>query len=148
MILHLIGSFMAVITLSIIFCVPKKYLTCSSLVGALGWVLYLKLMHTGFNEMIAMFTAAFLVSLLSQIFARIFKAPVTIFLVPGILPLVPGVGMYRIVYYLLLEDSAMSGYYFLYTLQMASMIAVAIFVTDTLFQIIRRFGEIHGRPAD
>ncbi|WP_147348012.1 threonine/serine exporter family protein [Clostridium sp. AM58-1XD] len=37
MILHLVGSFMAVITLSIIFCVPKKYLTCSSLVGALGW---------------------------------------------------------------------------------------------------------------
>ncbi len=98
--------------------------------------------------MFAMFTAAFLVSLLSQIFARIFKAPVTIFLVPGILPLVPGVGMYRIVYYLLLEDSSMSGYYFLYTLQMASMIAVAIFVTDTIFQIIRRVGEMNGSERD
>lgn len=85
-----------------------------------------------------MFTAALLVAIVSHLFARIFKAPVTVFLVPGILPLVPGVGMYRIIYYILQENSTMAGYYFLYTLQMAGMIAIAIFVTDTFFKILRK----------
>ena len=136
MVLHFIGAFIAVITLSIIFCVPRKFLACSSITGALGWVLYLGLMNLGVQEMIAMFSAAFAVSVISQIFARFFKAPVIIFLVPGVLPLVPGVGVYRVVYYLLLENSSMSGYYFLYTLQMAGMIAIAIFLTDTLFRVL------------
>ena len=72
----------------------------------------------------------------SSLASIVFKAPVIIFLVPGVLPLVPGVGVYRVVYYLLLENSSMSGYYFLYTLQMAGMIAIAIFLTDTLFRVL------------
>ena len=62
------------------------------------------------------------------------KAPVTLYLVTGILPLVPGVGMYRTVYYLLQSDHALTGYYLSYTLQIAGMIALAIFVVDSCFK--------------
>lgn len=40
-------------------------------------------------------------ALLSQVFARVLKAPVTIFLVAGILPTVPGASIYRSVYFLI-----------------------------------------------
>ena len=132
---HALGSFVAVLTLSLIFCVPKHFLIYSGIVGSIGWTIYIGLMETGLNEMLNMFTAALLVAVISHLFARIFKAPVTIFLIPGILPLVPGVGMYRIIYYILQENSTMAGYYFLYTLLMAGMIAIAIFITVTFFKI-------------
>ena len=90
------------------------------------------------NPMLAAFFAAFLVAVLSQLFARLFKAPVTVFLVSGILPLVPGVGMYRMVYYLLKGEQSLSSYYFSYTLQIAGMIALAIFVVDSFFKILYR----------
>lgn len=140
LLIHALGSFVAVVTLSLIFYVPKRFLIYSGIVGSIGWTVYIGLMETGLNEMLDMFTAALLVAVVSHLFARGKKAPVTVFLIPGILPLVPGVGMYRIVYYILQENSAVAGYYFLYTLQMAGMIAIAIFITDTFFKIL---GKAH-----
>ena len=122
-------------TLSLIFCVPRRFLIWAGLTGAAGWCVYQGLLQIHTGEMPSMFLAALLVAVVSHLFARRFKAPVSIFLVPGVLPLVPGVGMYRIVYYILQEESATASYYFLYTLQMAAMIAIAIFITDTLFKI-------------
>ncbi|WP_434311657.1 threonine/serine exporter family protein [Hominifimenecus sp. rT4P-3] len=138
MLLHAFGSLGAVITLGLIFCVPKRFLIYSGFTGMVGWCVYQILLGTGFDEMFSMFLPALLVAVVSHLFARFFKAPVTIFLVPGILPLVPGVGMYRIVYSILQEQSAAASYYFLYTLQTAAMIAIAIFITDTFFKIINR----------
>ncbi|MCI7814066.1 MAG: threonine/serine exporter family protein [Lachnospiraceae bacterium] len=132
---HAVGSYCAVLALCIIFCVPKRYLNLSSIVGAIGWVIYTWAgKYTG-NEMLSIFLAALVVSVTSHIFARWKKAPVTLFLIPGVLPLVPGIGMYRIVYYMISEkESHLSSYYFVYTLQMAGMIAIAIFITDTFFK--------------
>ncbi len=135
---HAIGSFGAVVTLGLIFCVPRRFLIRAGLVGAAGWCIDQALLSAGAHEMSAMFVSAMLAAVISHLFARRFKAPVTIFLVPGILPLVPGVGMYRIAYAVFQEDNATASHYFIYTLQMAAMIAIAIFVTDTFFKIIRR----------
>ena len=139
-IVHAIGSYAAVVALCIIFCVPKRYLHLSGFVGAVGWVIYTYMNVSISNEMFGMFMASIVVSVISHIFARWKKAPVTLFLIPGILPLVPGVGMYRIVYYFMIEKSEpdLAGYYFSYTLQMAGMIAIAIFITDTFFKAFFR----------
>ena len=76
-----------------------------------------------------------MISLLAHIFARIFKAPVTVFLIAGILPTVPGAGMYRAVYYIIADDRARSSYYLIQTLEIAGVIALAIFIVDAVFRI-------------
>jgi uncharacterized membrane protein YjjB (DUF3815 family) len=85
-----------------------------------------------------MFFAALIVALISHSFARLFKTPVTLFLIAGILPLVPGVGMYRIVYNLITNNNNMAAYYFSETMQIAGMIALAIFIMDTIFKIFQK----------
>lgn len=135
---QVVCAFLGVVALAILFHVPKKYLLFSGLVGAGGWLVYLLVTGETQNPMISAFLAAFFVALLSQIFARIFKAPVTVYLVSGILPLVPGVGMYRMVYYMLQGNNAQASYYFSYTLQIAGMIALAIFVVDSFFRVLYR----------
>ena len=77
---HAIGSYCAVIAFCIILCVPKKYLNLSGIVGAVGWLLYKWMTDHSFNEMLDMFLAALVVSVMSHIFARWKKAPVTLFL--------------------------------------------------------------------
>ncbi|MBO5198248.1 MAG: threonine/serine exporter family protein [Lachnospiraceae bacterium] len=138
MIIQTIGAFFSVFTLSVIFGVPKKYLVYSSLTGAAGWCVYLVLSDLGWKEFLAMFGATILVALMSNIFARVLKSPVSIYLIPGILPLVPGLGMYRTVYYIMQEENAMAGYWFTNTMQIAGMIALAIFFVDTLFRTVRK----------
>ena len=82
------------------------------------------------------FLSVLAIAFLAHLFARIFKEPVTVFLIAGILPTVPGAGMYRTAYYLIQNDSEKSGYYLLQTLEIAGVIALAIFIMDTLFKIV------------
>ncbi len=134
LVLQVVSAFIGVVAVAVIFQVPKKNLVLAGVTGAAGWFLELVVEGVSGNALLSYFLAAFLVAILSQIFARVSKAPVTLYLVTGILPLVPGVGMYRTVYYLLQSDHVRTGYYLSYTLQIAGMIALAIFVVDSCFK--------------
>lgn len=138
MIIQVIGAFVAVIAISIMFGVPRKFLAYSGLVGAVGWLFYLLIRKMGGTAVMGMFFAALVVAGISHSFARIFKTPVTLFLIAGILPLVPGIGMYRIVYNLLANNSSLASFYFSETIQIAGMIALAIFIMDTIFKIFQK----------
>jgi uncharacterized membrane protein YjjB (DUF3815 family) len=136
--IQVIGAFVGVVAIAINFGVPKKFLFHSGIVGALGWFVYLIFKSMGWSNVVSMFFATFVVALISHTFARIFKTPVTLFLVAGILPLVPGLGMYRIVHNLLVENNTLAGAYFNETIQIAGMIALAIFIVDTFFRIFQK----------
>lgn len=133
-VLQVVSAFVGVVAVAVLFQVPKKNLVLAGVTGAAGWFLELVTEEVTLNALLSYFLAAFLVAILSQIFARVSKAPVTLYLVTGILPLVPGVGMYRTVYYLLQSNHELTSYYFSYTLQIAGMIALAIFVVDSCFK--------------
>jgi uncharacterized membrane protein YjjB (DUF3815 family) len=138
MIIQVIGAFVGVIAIAVTFGVPRKFLLHSGFVGAVGWFSYLMLKNIGWNTVIRMFFAALVIAIISHTFARIFKTPVTLFLVAGILPLVPGLGMYRIVHNLLINNNEMAGVYLRETIQIAGMIALAIFIVDTFFRIFQK----------
>jgi uncharacterized membrane protein YjjB (DUF3815 family) len=85
--------------------------------------------------------ASFLSTIAADIFAyyaaRVLKAPVILFLVAGILPMVPGVSIYQGVYSLLFGVGNASQ--ILISAFMATgVIALAVFVTDTALDIERR----------
>ena len=79
--------------------------------------------------------SALAIAFMAHLFARVFKAPVTVFLTAGILPTVPGAGMYRIAYSIVANDRAGCAYYLLQTLEIAGMIALAIFIVDAIFRV-------------
>ena len=132
--LQVLSAFVGVVAVAISFQVPKKYLLLAGATGAGGWLVELVMEELLQSSIVSTFLAALLVAVLAQIFARVSKAPVTLYLVTGILPLVPGVGMYRTVYYLLQSNHELTSYYLSYTLQIAGMIALAIFVVDSCFK--------------
>lgn len=137
MIIQVLGALIGVIGFSVISGVPKKFLFHCSISGAAGWFVYLVSKSINEDEVLSMFLAALVVSLLSHIFARACKAPVTIFLIPGILPLVPGIGMVRSVYYNIVHNSTLTAYNLSLTLQTAGAIAIAILIMDTCFRMYR-----------
>lgn len=138
MIVQIIGAFIAVLALALAFGVPRKFLVYSAVVGAIDWLVYLICLNRGLGLSMSVFLTTLVIAFISHAFARKFKAPVTVFLIPGILPLVPGVGTYRIVYYLILEDGVNASYNFYQTLQIAGMIAIGIFIMDTLFKFFQK----------
>lgn len=129
------GCFLAVSGFAVLVETPRKYILQAGFAGACGGWVYFFSMQNGLDAVPASFLSALVIALLAHIFARIFKAPVTVFLIAGILPTVPGAGMYRTVYYIIADDRAQSFYYLMQTLEIAGVIALAIFIVDAVFRI-------------
>ena len=133
MIVQVISAFFAILAFSVVNNVPKKFLLYCGLEGSVGWFVYL------------IFLA---LAIMAHVFARVFKAPVTVFLIPGLLILVPGAGLFRSAYQLFLGTKDMAAFYMLQTLEIAGMIALAVFVVDSFFSVInkkrRDLEELHA----
>ncbi len=78
-------------------------LCTAALGGFIGWGAYLLAVYLGCDDFAACFIAAAVGAVYSQVMARAMRAPATVFLVPAIIPLVPG----RALYYTM--SSAMHG---------------------------------------
>jgi uncharacterized membrane protein YjjB (DUF3815 family) len=87
----LYSSFLATMAFGVLFNVPRKSLFSGGLVGMLGWMIYTILSsQMNMNLVSATLISAFSVATLSQFLARLYKMPVTVFSISGIIPLVPG----------------------------------------------------------
>ena len=68
-----------------------------------GWAVYL-FVSTGHSVVGAAFFAALTVAAISHVMARLRHCPVTVFLICGIIPLVPGGGIFWTAYYLVTDQ--------------------------------------------
>lgn len=141
MILQIVGAFVAMYWFAVLIETPKKYLPVAGVVASVGWFVYLTCENMGADATLATFCSAVTVTFISRALARKYKTPVTIFLIAGIIPTVPGATMYRIAYYVILGDNDMSVYYLMEMFKIAGAIAVAIFIVDSLIRIFYRTGS-------
>lgn len=100
MILQTIAAALGTVAFALLFGVPRKYYIQCGVIGGLGWLLYCLLTGLGLTAAEAVFFSTVLVVLLSRICAVWCRCPVTVFLISGIFPLVPGAGIYWTSYYL------------------------------------------------
>lgn len=98
-ILAIVESFLATLAYAVLFNVPKQYYTACGITGMAGWLLYLAMCQVT-TVALASFVGTLAVVLISRILTVRKKCPITIFLVSGIIPLVPGAGIYYTAYYL------------------------------------------------
>lgn len=139
MIIQIISAFFATISFSIIFNISRYHLVYCGITGAIGWTFYLiTLNYLNQSIVIASFFGAFSIALISQVFAKILKTPVSVFLISGIIPLVPGAGMYKTIYYVISDNYSMAYLYGIETFQIAGVIAIAIILIDTFNKILTK----------
>ncbi|MDA8235530.1 MAG: threonine/serine exporter family protein [Clostridia bacterium] len=70
--------------------IPRPCLIAAGLAGMLGWGTVKISGYLQFPQVLGVFAGAVAVALAAEIFARIQKQPATVYVVSGILPLVPG----------------------------------------------------------
>lgn len=93
--------------------IPTRAILPASLLGAIAYGGYLLLMEAaGFGSILSLFLASAVVSVLCDLFARRMRMITTIFLCAALIPLVPGLGLYRTMRDLLLgvyQEALVSG---------------------------------------
>lgn len=129
------AAFLAIYGFAIILDAPRRFLYYAGAAGAVGWLGYLLTIKLTDSALMGAFFSSLAAALFSHIFARILKAPVTVFLVAGILPAVPGASIYRCVYSLIHRQNTISTMYLIQTIQIAGGMALGIFIVDSLFRL-------------
>lgn len=103
---QVLAAAIGTISFSLIFHVHKRFYPACGIIGGLGWLVYLiSCKHLSIAE--SSFLATCVVALCSRTCAVYKRCPVTIFLISGILPLVPGAGIYWTAYYLVTSQNAL-----------------------------------------
>lgn len=136
MILASFYSFLASLGFAIIFNIRGKNIFIASLGGSISWFIYLLMQNLHNSNTVSLFVATLVVSIYSEAMARVFKSPVTTYTICGIIPLVPGYGMYYTMYYTISGNIAKATLTGLQTLTGAGAIAIAIVMISSLSKLI------------
>jgi uncharacterized membrane protein YjjB (DUF3815 family) len=111
---------------AVVFSAPKTELVYCGISGAIGWICYSIITAALGAPTFGNVIGSFLLTVFSRIFAAKRKNPVTIYLIAGIFPLVPGAGIYYTSYYLIMNDMSMFSSYGLSTIKTAGAIVMGI----------------------
>jgi uncharacterized membrane protein YjjB (DUF3815 family) len=131
-------AFVGSLSAGIIYNVKRNNLLWVGLSGACGWIFYILLKTYTGDIIVATFVGAVAVGLYSESMARLIKAPATVFTISGIFPLVPGIGAYTTVQYIVenrLVEAASKG---VETITSALSIAFGLML---VFAFFRLFGS-------
>lgn len=126
MILQIILSLLATLSFAVLFGAPKSELFFCGLAGAIGWVVYVILLGLGSGITVANLIATLSLTVFSRTIASIRKNPVTVYLISGIFPLVPGAGIYYTSYYFIMNDMKLFSSYGMETIKVAGAIVLGI----------------------
>ena len=117
----------ATISFGITFHVPKRHYLAGGLTGAVGWMAYILCYDLlGVSAPVAVLIATLPLTLCARFFSVYHKAPVTVFLLPGIFPLVPGAGIYYTAYYFIQSNNALALSNGISTFKIAVVLATGI----------------------
>ncbi|WP_251519113.1 MULTISPECIES: threonine/serine exporter family protein [Staphylococcus] len=147
--LQFIVSFLATMMFSVIFNAPRKLLLACGLVGSMGWMIYKLTIDLETSEVVAAFLGSFILALMSHIMSRRYKRPVIIFIVPGIIPLVPGGLAYEATRYLVSSQYTHAVNTFLEVTLISGAIAFGILCAEIWYYLYTKikqyFGKLNGK---
>ncbi|MGN8889201.1 threonine/serine exporter family protein [Dysosmobacter sp. HCP28S3_G4] len=128
-------AFLACLTFCFVFELRRwRFILAASFTGAMGWLVYL--LPDNWGSVARFLTATVVVAVLSEIFARILKTPATIFLIIGIIPMVPGGGIYYTLEALINGDMPLFVQRGMETAASAGAIAVGCSLVSSVARII------------
>lgn len=136
---HLITSFISSAAFGIIFNVPKNALLKCGFVGMVGWFIYIMLdSYYGIDMIAATLVAAIFIAVISQTFAKIYKTPMIVFNVSGIIPLVPGGMAYDAMRHIVENDYNMAVQLAAKAFMLSGSIAIGLVFSEVINQMIKR----------
>ncbi|MCH3949767.1 MAG: threonine/serine exporter family protein [Acidaminococcus sp.] len=143
-----ICSFFGTVAFGKIFNCPKKCLWQAGFVGAVGFGVYIVLLSGfGVSSMLSNFAGTVALSICSEVFARKYRQPVPVFSIPGVIPLVPGLPLYRAMNYTMLNGYSMGMHTFVSAALDATAIAMGILLVSGLAKVYKTSKALVSKAA-
>ncbi len=131
-IIEIFAMYLASLTYSIINDCPKKELKFTGFTGLIAWIFYLLGVYLGNSVLFGSFIATLIVTIFCKILTIYRKQPLTLYLVPAIIPLVPGKVIFDALYTLVDGNITSAIEYAIFTLSIACCITLGISMSNII----------------
>ena len=135
--IQFIAGFITTFAFAIFFNAPKKSLLVCSFIGAIGWVVYI-VAHMITDIVLSTLLGAICVGVLATNASKKLFMPATIFIYTGIIPLVPGYGMYHAMQHIVTKNYNTAVIIGIDTVLQAGAIAIGILIASIFSVSINR----------
>ena len=141
---HFLFSFITSSGFGVFLSVPKKDVFIGGLIGGISWLLYIKILWSTGEVILPYFLATVSIGILGDVFSKITRRPVIVYLIPAALPLVPGYTMYYTMLYTVTEKYELAIAKGVEAIFIAFAIATALVVTESLRKVTSKiFYELY-----
>lgn len=148
--IQIFTGFLGSLGFGILFHIKGRKLLIASLGGLMSWTVFLLLEPVLPGEAVRYFLSSAAVTVYAEVFARVIKTPTTTFLVPSLIPLIPGGALYYTMNYALNEQWPAFADKAVYTLGLAAALALGIIAVTTLTRmtmVVVRYLKGHKLPG-
>lgn len=135
-IIQILAGFVGSIGFAILFNIRGKRLVAAAAGGLFSWLLFVVLSTYITSEPINYFIVAWAISSYAEVMARVLKTPTTTFITTSLIPLIPGGSLYYTMAHAFHGNLDTFLQKAIYTLQLASALALGIIVSAALTKIL------------
>lgn len=148
--LHLLFSFTASFFFAVLFDASKRLFFSAGVAGAIGWTVSRILLDLfSMHEIYATMFGTLVLGIVCHLMARLLKEPATMFMVPGIIPFVPGGLAYEATSLLVQFEYNQSLNTMLEVILIAGAVAVGLLFADQLSKMFihkkRNYSDLRTR---
>lgn len=141
-------AFIGSLTSGLTFNIKGRKLVFAGLSGMFGFFAFSSLFRLTGYLIFSTFLGAVAVGIYSETAARLLKSPSTVFSIPGILPLVPGIAAYEIIQYLMNNQLIQAIGKMIETAGGAGAIAFGILLVTAVFRAISKIRNARRKLTD
>ncbi|MEB8072046.1 threonine/serine exporter family protein [Mammaliicoccus sciuri] len=138
-ILNIVFSFGTAFLFALLFNSPKYLLTPAGIVGAIGWIAFQTGMMVNGSDVQSSFIGSLFIGVAGHMMSRKFFSPVILFIIPGIIPLVPGGTAYEAIKNLVLNDYHEALITMIKVALISSSIALGLLIADLLSKVYYKY---------
>ena len=121
---------------SMLFNVRGRRLVFATVAGLISWSIYILFNRLTHSEVLSYFISAALITVYCEVMARVIKTPTSTFIVPSLIPLIPGASLYRTMCTAFVGDTAGVTDMAVYTLKLAAALALGVIVASASAKIV------------
>ncbi len=135
LIIQILGGFCSAVSFAYIIFIPKKYYISVGIVGTLTWVTFVLIVYLTRNYFVANILSAIVLNVLSLYFARIERTPFTVFGIPALVAIVPGITVIEAANEIITGQTTMA----IHSLSITGVSLIGIFIGSLIGNNIFKF---------
>lgn len=133
--IQIIAAIITTVAFGVLFNIKNKNLFLTGIAGGISWAVYLIGLNLNFSNGLNYFVASLALSLFAEIMSRKFITPATTILIPALIPLAPGGGIYYTMYNLINSNYPMALEKGISTFIIAGSMAIGVFAAANIMKI-------------